>query len=204
MGLLSPTVSITRYLVKGTLSGSVTETFINSLKKKTIPDIDKSSQERAVGWTSFESPFLPDFDNHSPVMGSYFIFSLRIDKKNIPDKIIKKYFICEMKKKLSEAGREFLSNNEKKLLKENIKNKLCFSIPATPNMYDVVWNYEKSVLFFFSNTKNSNEEFETLFGKTFNMSLVRLFPYTIADLTSDFTDQDKDELNKLGPTNFIG
>jgi len=204
MGLLSPTVSITRYLVKGKLDGSVTDTLIKSLKKKIILDIDKSSQERGVGWTSFESPYLPDFDNFPPVMGSYFIFSLRIDKKNIADKIIKKYFICEMKKKLLETGRDFLSNNEKKMLKDNIKNKLYLSIPATPNIYDVVWNYEKSALFFFSNLKNSNEEFETLFRKSFNLSLIRLFPYSIADLTAGFSGDENDILNKLTPTNFMG
>ena len=204
MGFFSPTVSITRYLVKGKLTGNITDTIIKNIKKKIIPDIDKSSQERAVGWTSFEHPFIPDFDKHPPVIGSYFVFSLRVDKKNIPDKIIKKYFIHEMNKKLQETGREFLTNNEKKILKDSIKNKLCLSVPATPNIYDIVWNYEASTIFFFSNTKNSNEEFEALFGKTFNLSLIRLFPYTIADLTSNLTDKDKDILNKLGPTNFMG
>ena len=57
---------------------------------------------------------------------------------------------------------------------------------------------------FTNSLKSANEEFETLFGKTFNLSLIRLFPYTIADLTSGLTDQDKDVLNKLGPTNFMG
>ena len=137
-------------------------------------------------------------------MESYFVFSLRVNKKNIPDKIIKKYVLFETNRKLQETGREFLTGNEKKILKDSIKNKLCMSIPATPYIYDVVWNYDASVVFFFSNTKNSNEEFETLFGKTFNLSLVRLFPYTIADLTSNLTDQEKDVLNKLGPTTFRG
>jgi len=204
MGFFSPTVSITRYLVKGKLTGNVTDIIIKNLKNKLIPDIDRSSQERAAGWTSFENPFLPDFDAHPPVMGSYVVFSLRIDKKNIPDKIIKKYVLFEINKKLKETGREFLTNNEKKILKDSIKNKLCLSIPATPYIYDVVWNYESSTIFFFSNTKNSNEEFEALFGKTFNLSLIRLFPYTIADLTSNLTDQEKDVLNKLGPTTFTG
>ena len=204
MGFFSPTVSITRYLVKGKLTGNITDTIIKNIKKRIIPDIDKHSQERAAGWTSFDNPLLPDFDAHPPVMGPYFVFSLRVDKKNIPDKIIKKYVLFEMNKKLKETGRDFLTNNEKKILKDSIKNKLCMSIPATPYIYDVVWNYEASVIFFFSNTKNSNEEFETLFGKTFNLSLIRLFPYTIADLTSNLTDQEKDRLNKLGPTTFGG
>lgn len=203
MGIFSPTVSITRYLVNGKMDGPITDIIISGLRKQTISDIDKNAQERAVGWTSFDHPFLPDFVNSPPVMGSYFVFSLRIDKKNIPDKIIKKYFFQEMNKRLSESGNEYMSNNEKKTLKENIKNKLLHDIPATPNMYDVIWNYEKQLIFFFSNLKNANEEFETLFSKTFNLSLIRLFPYTLADLSSGLSDHDRDVFNALTPTRFM-
>jgi hypothetical protein len=76
-------------------------------------------------------------------------------------------------------------------------------IPATPNIYDLVWNYEDSVVWFFSNLKAANEELETLFAKSFNLSLIRLFPYTAAELSSDLSDSQRDKLQKISPTQFV-
>ncbi|MEJ2167882.1 MAG: exonuclease, partial [Desulfobacterales bacterium] len=80
---------------------------------------------------------------------------------------------------------------------------LNLRMPATPKVYDLVWNHENSVAWFFSNLKAANEELETLFSKSFNLSLIRLFPYTAAELSAELTDTQRDELQKLSPTHFI-
>jgi len=81
MGLLSSSVSITRYKVEGELKEPVLETIANGLKNNIITEIDGDISEKAVGWTSFENPFKPDFDGSSFVIGTYLVFSIRIDKK---------------------------------------------------------------------------------------------------------------------------
>ncbi|MDM8524906.1 recombination-associated protein RdgC [Desulfococcaceae bacterium HSG8] len=202
MGLLSSAVSITRYTVKGELREPVPEVIAEGLKKNAIKEIDDDISEKAVGWTSFENPFKPDFEGSSFVIGTHLIFSLRIDKKVIPSKIIKKHFAIEMEKKLVESGRDHLSRNEKKQLKENVFTMLNRRALATPNVYDLVWNKEEAGLWFFSNLKAANEELETLFLKSFDLTLIRLFPYTIADLMTGLSDADRDVLSKLSPTKF--
>ncbi len=202
MGLLSSTVSITRYKVEGEIEKPVLETIANGLKRNTITEIDNDNVERAAGWTSLENPFNPDFEGSSFVIGAHLVFSLRIDKKTIPQKVVKKHFTVEVVKKLAESGRDHLSKNEKQLIKESIIEKLSRQIPATPNIYDLVWTQEESLLWFFSNQKAANEELETLFSKSFKLSLVRLFPYTMADLMSGLSDKDRDVLSKLSPTTF--
>ena len=202
MGLLSSSVSITRYTVEGKIESSVLETIAEGLREHRITDIDNDISEKAVGWTSFETPYQPSFEGSSFVIGSYLVFSLRIDKKTVPLKIVKKHFTIEMAKKLAESGREFLSRNEKRLLKENITDMLNQRALATPNVYDLIWNHEESWLWFFSNQKAANEELETLFSKSFGLTLVRLFPYTIADLSADLSDTDRDVLSKLSPSSF--
>lgn len=202
MGLLSSTVSITRYRVEGEIEKPVLETIANGLKRNTITEIDNDNVEKAAGWTSLENPFNPDFEGSSFVIGAHLVFSLRIDKKSIPQKVVKKHFTVEVAKKLAESGRDHLSKNEKQLIKESIIEKLSRQIPATPNIYDLVWNQEESLLCFFSNQKAANEELETLFSKSFKLSLVRLFPYTMADLMSGLSGEDRDVLSKLSPTTF--
>lgn len=202
MGLLSSTVSITRYKVEGKLEEPVLETIAKYLKHNAIPEIDDDISEKTVGWTSFDHPFRPNFEGSSFVIGSYLVFSMRIDKKTIPSKIIKKHYAIEMAKRLTETGRHYLSRDEKSAIKEHVTNVLSLRIPATPNIYDLIWNYEDSSLWFFSNLKSANEELETLFSRSFRLALIRLFPYTTAALVVDLSDTERDILVKLSRTNF--
>ena len=202
MSLLSSTVSITQYNVQGNFKSKIIDTIADGLSRNTIAEIDQQVLEKAVGWTSFEKPFQPDFSGSSFVYGNYFVFSLRIDKKNIPAKVLKKQYTIEAAKWMAENGRDYLSKTEKKMIKDHVINGLSLRVPATPNVYDLVWNHEDSNIWFFSNLKAANEELESLFVQSFGLSLIRLFPYTAAELSSGLSDAQRDELQKLSPTRF--
>ena len=203
MSLLSNAASITRYKVHGKMKSPVLETVANGLTNNTISEIDNRISDMAVGWTSFEKPFEPDFSGSIFVYGDYFVFSLRIDKKNIAAKILKKHYTIEAAKRLADSGRQYLSKTEKKMIKDHVINALSLRIPATPNIYDLVWNYEDSSVWFFSNLKAANEELETLFSKSFDLSLIRMFPYTAAYLSADISDSQRDELQKISATHLF-
>ena len=204
MGLLSASNSITRYTVEGHLKKPVLETVAAGLKKNVISEIDDHASDKAVGWTSFEKPYQPDFSGSTYVFGAYLVFALRIDRKTISSKVVKKHFMIESSRRLADSGRQYLSRNEKQTIKDHVIDRLNIKIPATPHVYDIIWNYEDSVLWFFSNLKAPNEELETLFLRSFDLHLIRVIPYTAAHLDSDFTDTEKDLLLKLSPTNFAG
>jgi len=197
MGLLSSRMSITRYQVTGQPDGSVHETVYQGLKQHAIPKIEDDGAEATVGWTSFEAPYAPDFEGYSFIFGAYMVFALRIDKKSIPPKLIQKHYVLNVAKRQANTGRHFLSANEKKAIKEDVFNTLARRIPATPNVYDLVWEYDTASLWFFSNLKAANEALETLFLTSFNLPLIRLFPYTTADLAAGLSDQERDILRKL-------
>lgn len=203
MGLLSSRASVTCYRVEGKLPKPVTEAVEAGLKQHAIRNIDNDPAEKAVGWTSFANPFVPVFSNASFMFGHYMIFALRMDKKSIPAKVVKKYCMAEAEKRMQKTGQTTLAKNEKKQIKEKVLHELVLRVPATPNAYDLVWDYENGRLWFFSNMKGANEELETLFGKSFSMRLIRLFPYTIADLEAGLTDNQRDRLFKLSPTHFM-
>ena len=202
MGILSSSVSITQYYVDGRIAEPIIETVAKGLKKFSVEEIDNESSDKAIGWSCFNNPFSTDFDVNPFLIGTHFVFSMRIDKKSIPAKIVQKHFMLEMKKRLESSGREFLSKTEKKEIKDHVLNVLNLRIPATPNIYDLVWNYEAERLWFFSNLKGANEELETLFTRSFKLKLIRLFPYSMGALTSPLSDMEKDELSQLTPTRF--
>jgi recombination associated protein RdgC len=202
MGILSSAVSITRYRVEGKIEGPVIDIVSKGLKKNAIPEIDEEAESKAAGWTSFENPFHPNFDGSSFVCGNLFVFALRIDRKSIPSKLLKKHLTIETSKRLAKTGRRFLSKDEKQALKDKVISDLAIRIPSTPNVYDLIWNYEASSLWFYSNLRSANEEIETLFRRSFNIGLLRLFPYTAADITAGLSDSERDVLIGLSPTHF--
>ncbi len=202
MSLLSSTISVTRYLVENKIEGPLIETITQGLKQNTITDIDNEDLEKSVGWTSFNDPFNANFDGSSFVIDNFFVFSLRIDRKKVPPKIIQKHYFLMVSKRLASTGKKFLSRNEKAEIKEDVVQRLMKTIPATPNVYDLLWNYEAGSLIFFTNQKAANEELETLFNKTFDLHLIRLFPYTTAEYIAGLTDNQRDALGKLAPFSF--
>ena len=104
---------------------------------------------------------------------------------------------------MADKGGNFLSRNEKKEIKDRVTLRLLKRIPSTPDLFDIVWNYENKDLYFFTNLKSANEELESLFYQSFRLHLIRLFPYTIADLLGGLKNTEKDVLHKLSATNFI-
>ena len=202
MGFLSSSVSLSRYRVEGYIEKPVTETVAKGLKKNSVAEIDQDIIDKSVGWTSITSPFSPNFEGSSFSFGNLFVFSLRVDRKSIPAKLLKKFLTIETSKRLEKTRRGFLSKDEKKALKEKVTTDLARRIPSTPNVYDLIWNYESRDVYFFSNLRSSNEELESLFKRSFDLSLIRIFPYTAADLLSDLSDKERDVLIGLSPTHF--
>lgn len=206
MGILSSSVSVARYLVekKETKESetSIMEIVRQGLKDNAMSEIEDEYDEISIGWTPFESPYDPDFEKFSFSFGTYFLFSLRIDKKSIPAKIVQKHSAIEIAKKLKESNREFLSKNEKTDIKDLIIEKLMRKIPSSPNIYEVLWDFEESALLFFTTQKAANEELETLFAKSFKQKLIRLFPFTMVETDSTFTDHEKDLVSNLSTMKF--
>ena len=204
MGLLSSSVSVTRYRVEGQLEAPVLETIAAGLNNNAISEIDDQSLEKTVGWTSFEKPYQPDFEGSGFVYGNYLVFSLRIDRKTVPPKLIRKHIVIESERRLAASGRPYLSRSEKERIRDLVTERLNAAVPATPNIYDIIWNVEDAILWFFSNLKAANEELETLFSRSFDLTLIRVIPYTAAYYASDLTDSEKDSLLELARTPFTG
>jgi hypothetical protein len=202
MGILSSSVSITQYRVEGKLPEPILGSVATGLKKHAVEEIDNESSDKAIGWACFNNPFNTDFNQSPYIIGTYFVFSMRIDKKKIPSKVVQKHYTLEMKKRLEKSGRDFLSKTEKKEIKDHVIHLLNLRIPATPNIYDLIWSYESNTLWFFSNLKGANEELETLFTRSFKLKLIRLFPYSMAALTSPLSDVEKDAVSQFTPTRF--
>jgi recombination associated protein RdgC len=204
MGLLSSSFALARYRVEGKLDEPVLETITESLQRHVIGDIDGNAAEKAIGWTSFEAPYRPDFAGASLVIGAYFIFALRVDKKTIHRGVIAKHCAAEEARELARGGARYLGREEKRRIRAQVEDGLLLTIPATPNIFDVIWHYEAEELWLTSSLKEANEALETLFYRTFRLPLIRLFPFTLAELSAKLSPAERDLLLALSPTSLKG
>ncbi len=202
MGFFSSKTALVRFKTNGSLGATPAETLKKGLDKHIIRDITCEPDEIMTGWTSLKNPYTPSFDDSSYLVGTYFVFGLRIDKKRVPGKVLAAQYQIAEKKLLEESGREFLSKTEKKQLKENVKATLLSKTTPVPHVYEVVWDYEKSLVMFFATQQSAVDELETLFLKSFDIHLVRLFPFTIASFDPLIPDQQKELINTIQPISF--
>ncbi len=203
MGIFSSSASVTPYFVEGKVQEPIIDTIAMALNNDSIQEIDNEPSDKAIGWACFNNPFSTDFNRCPFLIGSYFVFCMRIDKKSISSKVVQKHVSQEINKRLTISGRDFLTKSEKKEIKDNIVNRLNLMIPSTPHTYDLIWNYETKTLWFFSNLKSANEELETLFYRSFKAKLIRLFPYTMATLTLPLSNDEKNSFLTLTPTRLM-
>jgi DNA recombination-dependent growth factor C len=202
MGVISSTHSMSRYHIDGRFEAAVMDEVRKGLTENAIPKQENEYEELSAGWTPYESPYNPDFEKFSFIFGTYFLFSLRIDKKSIPLKLVQKEMALAIEKKKEASGRDFISKNEKSEMKETILDMLIHKIPSIPSIYDVLWNYEDHNLFLFTTQKAANELFETLFLNSFSLKPIRLFPYTIVETKSKFSADQKDRVLTLSPLKY--
>ncbi len=202
MGLLSSSVSISRYSVEKGSSETILEIVRKGLKKNTISEIEDEYAEISIGWVPFDHPFEPDFETFPFVFGNDFIFSIRIDKKSIPSKMIQKFTAIEIAKKLKESKRDFISKQEKTDIKDRVIEMLMRQIPSTPSVYDALWDFENNSVFLYTTQKAANELFETLFYKSFSLKIIRKFPFTIIEKSNAFTSEELDRVSTLSPLKF--
>lgn len=202
MSFLASKTSLTRFKVNGDIGDSPIETVKMGLEKYVIRDISNEPDEILAGWTSLKDPYTPKFEDSSFLIGSYFAFCLRIDKKKVAGKVLKAQCKLAENKTLTESGREYLSKKEKKEIKENVKAALLAKVTPVPHVFELVWDTDKSIIWFYSTQKSASEELETLFLKSFNVTLTRLFPYTIAVSDNQLDDDEKNRLGEIKPTNF--
>ncbi|MDI6797897.1 MAG: recombination-associated protein RdgC [Desulfatibacillaceae bacterium] len=203
MGLLSGSSSFARYKINGPIAEPLVETVRQALAQNTVEDIDNKPEEKTLGWASFEKPFVQDMTQADIVIGHYLVFSLRMDKKTLPARVLRQHAMQETQKRLAASGREFLSKQEKEEVKEQVTKRLFVRLPPVPYFFDVLWNMDTGIVIFFSTQKAAREAFESLFFKSFGVTLIPLYPFTWAQVSAGLDEDELLELEKLVPAPFV-
>ncbi|WP_457571743.1 recombination-associated protein RdgC [Desulfovulcanus sp.] len=183
MGILSTSLSLTRYKIVGNVPDTLWTEIQTRLLKFSFRDIDNTTDERSFGWVCFDNMLDPNWHTAPPEKGEYLTFALRLDTRHIPPAVLKKHFQLhfeELKEKLKEKGYKYISREQKKELKEQVKLKLLAKTLPIPAYFDVVWDMGKNIVYFASTRPKILELFEELFTRTFELHLEPQNPFFAA------------------------
>ncbi|MGV8059277.1 MAG: recombination-associated protein RdgC [Smithellaceae bacterium] len=176
MGLLKGNFSFARFHVEGQLPKEFFNFVNNRIKANSFRDSPKSTEEKRLGWVSVTDILDADFESANYALGDYLIFSLRIDRKMIPPKLMKIKVMEEERQYLLQSGKTRINKQISAGIKDKVKLDLLARLDPVPSFYDVCWALGQNTIYFSSLSDKVADDFVDLFKKTFSLSLTRLFP----------------------------
>ena len=201
MGILSNSLSLTRYKIVGNVPDTLWPEIKARLLKFSFRDIDHTADERSFGWVCFDNMLDPARQTAPPEKGGYLAFALRLDTRRLPAAVLNKHFqlfLSDYMADLKKKGIQNISRQKKKELKEMVKAQLMAKILPVPAYFDVVWDIKKHIVYFASTKPRIMELFEELFARTFELHLEPQNPFFMA--LNILGEEQLSKLEALEPT----
>lgn len=203
MAFLNTSNSFTRFRITEPVPRELWARIADKLKEFAFRDIDETSDERSLGWVSFEDMLDTDWREAPPQKGGYIAFSLRLDTRRVPPAVLKKHTAVAMRAEEArnrEQGKKYVSRERKKELREQVELKLRLRTLPIPAEFNVVWNTADNSVYFASTQAKMIEAFQEHFAKTFDLDLDPLTPYGLA--VKILGENGLAKLDHLEPTRF--
>jgi len=176
MGLLKGSFTFSRFHVEGQLPQAFLN-FVNSrIKANAFKDSPRTTEEKRTGWVALTDILDTRFEKANYALGDYLVFSLRVDRKMIPSKLLKIKLLEEERRFLAESGKSRIHKQAAEGIKDKVKLDLLTKLDAIPSFYDICWCVSKNTLYFSSLSDNVADDFVDLFKKTFSLTLKRFSP----------------------------
>jgi DNA recombination-dependent growth factor C len=202
MGFASRSVSVIRYRVKGEMEGSFWDAVDTGIKRGAYRELDTPGELVGIGWTSIDDFADNSFSGAAYVRGNFVALALRVDIARVPPRILEIELRKETRKILQETGRQRLSSAQRRELKDAVKDKLKRQVFPSIQVFDLVWDTTKHVVYFASLSVKARERLEDLFKKSFGLSLIPLIPYIRAEELLASPEQ-KQSLENIRPSSMV-
>ena len=172
MPLLSGAMGGRRYKVLGEFRADSLDAYIDRLREHgfnerfTSMDIDRREHH---GWVTLANLADIDFSTQNTVFSNYLAFSLRMDSKTLPGKLVKAMLDLRVRQWLADTGRDRIPANIKREMSEQLQTELWPRQLPSVAAHDVCWNLDTQIVWFLSNSNKANEAFQGHFARTFSL-----------------------------------
>ena len=145
--------------------------FDEQIKARAFSNSFPVNTEKNVGFVSVNDCLDSDLTAEKTLLGTYRVFSMRIDRRTVPASTLKIKLLEETKKRLKESGRKKLSKAEKEAIKEGIRIELLKTAPLVTAVHDIAVDTVTGMVYVPFTNINLIQEFADLFKTTFGISL---------------------------------
>ena len=127
------------------------------------------------GWITLEHLFDVKFAIEKVVLDPYVCFALRIDKRKIPQNIMRAFLKIEEMAHVNATGKK-PGPAKRRELREKVKLDLMAKVLPAAASYQVIWNMAEGLVFFGAPSDAVAEKFVTQFEDTFDVTLIAQTP----------------------------
>ena len=177
MPLLAGAMGLRRYRVVDAPSSIDRDAMLEVLSKNAFrkpPSMATGGEN--IGWVNLHNLCITDFSLEDCWYNQYFCFSLRVDNKRLPARLLKAMLDLRVREWLADTGREKIPTPLRSELREQLEIELFpRQLPAVA-AHDVCWDTATDVLRFFSTSEKANEMFRVLFHRSFGLETRPLAP----------------------------
>jgi DNA recombination-dependent growth factor C len=201
--ILSGTFSGRRFRAEGKVPPNPGEQFAKALRRHAFAPIDPASDRtRALGWVNPRQILDAAVTWHRCEFGGWIVLGLRADQRRVSRPILRARLAQAEADRLRERGRERIGREERAQLAKAIEAEMLAQTPPTTTVHELAWNPTAGVVWFSSTAQRANEEMQDLFEKTFDMHLVPLVPFTVAERWTDTQGRGGAALDRAAPTDL--
>lgn len=202
MGAFTGPITFTTYYTTTELPKGHRQAFLDGLRRQAfIPINHDLDQDESLGWVIADNPLSADFQVNDIYWGSYLIATLRHDVIKLPPTSVKLQLRKAIGEHLAKTGKEKLSKSETEELREILVRGLKRKALPSTKTFDMVWNLDTGVVWFWCASKKVNEAFTDLFQETFGHQPNMKCPYSELERL-DFDDDHLQRICEMEPANL--
>lgn len=181
MGLIKGRATISRYRVAGDIPPDFWDFIDRRVRANVFKDIEQSTAEIAVGWTSVTDFMDTEFAYAAYSLSPYVVLGLRVDQRKVAASLLHKYHRLEVDKAMGylEEGRK-LGRVRREELKDKVRLELLARIPPSSQLFEVIWDTSRNELWLGSAARKVMDLFEDLFIQSFGLELIPRIPFLLA------------------------
>ena len=158
-------MTLRRYAVLDPLPDNLHSIFDKGIRAHSFLPIDPNSDLLvSSGWVDFDDP--ENADLHVDTTGEQIRLTLRSESVKPPAALVKKR-VAACIAELQEPP----SKKQKREIRDWVIKDLKKVLPPKTRLFEMVWMLDKSTVYFFTQGKGANEEFENIFTKSFGLRL---------------------------------
>jgi len=171
-----------RFLVQNGPASIRRELLLDSLRDAAFREPPSAARGgENIGWVNHRNLVITEFSHEDTLYNQYMCFSLRVDNKRLPAKLLKGLLDLRIEAWKAETGRERCSAQIKAEMREQLELELFPKQLPSVQVHDVCWDLSNHRVWLFSNSDRVTEKFRELFYRTFGYFLL---PVGLVDLVA--------------------